>query len=101
VTADRCYIDIYWEKPDDNGFPILSYFVEVQAYINNFFSLTCGTDFSETSCRVSMNVLRAEPYNLRAGDPVVVRVSAENRNGFSTASPADENSNVSIFDVPE
>lgn len=48
-----------------------------------------------------MNVLRAEPYNLRAGDPVVVRVSAENRNGFSTASPADENSNVSIFDVPE
>jgi hypothetical protein len=30
-----------------------------------------------------------------------VRVSAENRNGFSTTSPVDENSNIRIFDVPE
>jgi hypothetical protein len=48
-----------------------------------------------------MNVLRQEPYNLQAGDEVVVRVSAENRNGWSIASPIDTNSNVKIFTVPE
>jgi hypothetical protein len=46
-----------------------------------------------------MNVLRVEPYNLRAGDTVTVKVSALNVNGSST--PTLENSNVRIFDVPE
>jgi hypothetical protein len=48
-----------------------------------------------------MNTLRGSPYRLRAGDRIIVRGSALNKNGWSRPSLIDEKTILNLRSVPE
>ena len=46
----------------------------------------CGADPTKTTCKLSMQELQEEPYNLKIGDKIQVKVTAFNSEGPSQES---------------
>jgi hypothetical protein len=89
--VDECSLKIQWEAPNDQGFSLTGYKVDVKGKDNRFYEVkTCTkqsnpkdkatvkvkADPLSTTCFVSMRDLYAQPFMLRADDKINFRVQA-------------------------
>ena len=81
-----CDLEITWEKARLGSPSIDSYKLQVKTDDGSQNIDKCGGDIDDNSCSLSMEELTSEPYNLKTGDRILVRVIAFNSEGVSLPS---------------
>jgi hypothetical protein len=84
-----CIVHIVWTDPSQvQNIPVTGYSVQVRTsrspgsdFAFSSENIFCGSDPTETTCLIDMQVLQEEPYNLAPGQVVVARVAAMNEYG--------------------
>ena len=102
ATVEGCALLINWAAPYDSGSPIAEYDIQLQVRPGILISLTgvfCDKDPALTSCTVPMKGLLKEPFNMKAGDRVILRAFAVNEAGRSKPSAVTQ-SDTRIIAVP-
>jgi len=75
-----CSLLIKWAAPPyDGGSPITRFEIEIEtASYGRYARVQCNGRGAQNACEVSMDTLRAHPFNLRTSDDVNVRMKACN-----------------------